>query len=114
MYREREPVREELLLGSKMVFRGVAFYSGAPARVFAEDPKRLFYTTPPAPAVSSAEDLERLPENAFPLYAILRDRELIYLRKVTEGRFAVETTPAGGRKSLVRIERTASSTGRPS
>lgn len=95
--------RGELIVASKMMFRGVAYYAN-PERVavFIEDPRRAFYTRPALRLLSTGEDLAAA-SGGRPVYAFVRAREFGYLKSTVEGHFSIRVIDSNGERFLVHL-----------
>ncbi len=100
----KEP--DGLFLGSKMFVRGMAYYTGATNMgVFSDQPKGGFYTPHPIPVFSGAEDFSKLHQNKFPIYFLIRKKELLHLKEGLEPGYSVSVLEKTPLRVLVRLDR---------
>lgn len=94
------------LLASKMSVRGVSYYADNPhMAVVTGNPQKTFYTPHPIPMISRAQDLDRIPREHYPLYGILRPKEVRHLKEISQGRYALKVLDANSQRSIIRLER---------
>ncbi|HTL70125.1 MAG TPA: glycosyltransferase family 39 protein [Candidatus Eisenbacteria bacterium] len=92
------------LLGGKMYVRGFAYYAPpGPVGVVAEFPEKTFFTKHPLPFFSKPGDLASVPTSAFPVYGLLRPKELSLLKGIAGPGYAVEVLETCGPRNLVRV-----------
>ncbi|OIO39071.1 MAG: hypothetical protein AUJ71_01545 [Candidatus Omnitrophica bacterium CG1_02_49_16] len=101
-----KPDHKNFLLASKLFVRGVSYYAADEAvGVLIEDPKGAFYTPHNIPLLSSLDDLLKIEKAKYPVYCFLRNKELEFLRKITDARFSISVVQTDGPRSLVRLDR---------
>jgi len=94
------------ILASKLFVRGVSYYTGGgPVALFVEDPKRAFFTRHPIPAFSSLEDLQKIEKEGFPVYCVLKEREMRFLERMAEEPYAYKVLQKDADKFFVKLER---------
>ena len=94
-----------LFLASKMFVRGMTFYSGLKnVGVFSGQPKGGFYTPHPIPIFSAAKDFLKLKKGEFPVYFLIRKKELRHLREGLEPGFSVSVLEQSPLRILAKLE----------
>lgn len=94
------------LLASKISVRGVSYYAGNPSvAVVTSNPRKAFYTPHPIPTVASAGDLDKISPGHYPVYGILRAKEIRLLGELAGPRYGLRVLDANAQRSIVRIER---------
>jgi hypothetical protein len=99
--------RPPFFIASKLLFRGVSYYTGA-ARlgVFGDNADKAFYTRPSLPLFSKSADLARIPDGDFPVYGFLRAKEGRLLREFAkDGGYSLTEIRSDGEKEVVRLDR---------
>ena len=105
------PKPESFILASKLFARGISYYTGDKnVGVFAEDPRKVFYTAHPIPILSTRDDFLKISQAAFPVYCVLRPKELEGLKRTLQGSFTLSLLKADNQRVLARLDRAASVT----
>ncbi len=94
-----------LFLASKMFVRGIAFYSGHKnVGVFSGKPKGGFYTAPSIPIFSEAKDLLALNKEEFPVYFLIRKKELRHLLEDLDPVFSISVLEQSRFRILAKLD----------
>lgn len=102
-YMPREP---GLLVGSKTLVRGMAYYLGHDRMaVLTDDPNGAFYTKHSIPFLSTREDLEELPHGDFPLYLFLQPKQFGFLQRIAPKDLRITVLQQSRQKVFARLDR---------
>ena len=94
-----------LFLSSKMFVRGMAYYTGAKNMgVFSGQPKGGFYTPHPIPIFSNVKELMERGKLQFPIYFLIRRKELQHLREGLEPGFSVSVLEQSPVRILAKLD----------
>lgn len=94
-----------IFLGSKMFVRGMTYYAGLKnVGVFSGQPNGGFYTPHPIPIFSNAKELLDIKEGRFPVYLLIRKKELRHLREGLEPGFSISVLEQSPFRTLVRLD----------
>ena len=96
---------DSLFLASKMFVRGMTYYTGSKNMgVFSGELKGGFYTAHPIAIFSDADELMRLGRQNFPIYLLIRQKELRHLREGLEPGFTVSILEQSPGRTLARLD----------
>ena len=97
---------QALFMTGKQFVRGMTFYTGAKDMgVFSDQPKGGFYTPHPIRIVSDTDDFLSVNKEQFPIYFLIRGKELGYLLDGLAPDFSVSIVKAASQRILVRMDR---------
>jgi Dolichyl-phosphate-mannose-protein mannosyltransferase len=103
------PGPDSFILASKLFVRGISYYTGDKnVGVFAEDPRKVFYTAHPIPILSTRDDFLKISQASFPVYCILRPKELEALKRTLRGSFTLSLLKADSQRVFARLDRAPS------
>ena len=101
-----EGKQKPLFLTSKLFVRGMTFYTGSKdLGVFSSQLKGGFYTPHPIRIISDSGDLLKMGKESFPVYFLLRGKELGHLLEGLESSFSISVLKATTQRILVRLDR---------
>ena len=95
-----------LMLASKLFVRGISFYANDPrVGVFSDKSSGGFYTPHPIRVISDAEQLAAIAPDQFPVYFLIRDKELKRLNNLIGSEYRLTLMETSPSRLWVRLER---------
>ena len=95
-----------LILASKLFVRGISYYTGDPnVGVFSDRPSGGFYTPHPIRVISDKNQLAAILPGEFPVYLLIREKEVKKLREITGSEYSVSVLENNPSRCWVRLER---------
>ena len=97
---------DPLILASKLFIRGISYYTGDPnVAVFSDRPSGGFYTPHPIRVVSNIGELSSIHQDQFPIYCLLRQKEVRTLKEMIGPSFSVSILEGSPQRAWVRLDR---------
>jgi 4-amino-4-deoxy-L-arabinose transferase-like glycosyltransferase len=94
-----------MFLASKMFVRGMTFYTRADGLgVFSTNPDGGFYTPHPIRIISDTKEFQKMPKKEFPVYFLIRGKELKHLMNGLPKDMSVHVMKAASQRILVRLD----------